>query len=148
MTSDSGVDPPRRISLEEQLEQILTDKQLRINLAEKGRQYVEKYCFLAPSGEYILNLLASEDNSAYYPRYFVDDYVNVYLEPIPEYLQLMTIELLQKYGLHPESAPKRPMCADLIPKLPDAFFQQLKRWDTTSLVEDRRWVVYKKDWFP
>ena len=90
-------------NIEQQLEQLLTDKELRLKLAAEGRAYVEQYHDRTQVAEQILNALAETDTGNlkydYYPTFFTRNYRLPEEQFIPTYLKRLTAAIIQRYGL-------------------------------------------------
>ncbi|MCJ7531805.1 MAG: tetratricopeptide repeat protein [Anaerolineales bacterium] len=90
-------------NIEQQLEQLLTDKELRLELAAEGRAYVEQYHDRVTVAERILNALAQTEATDltydYYPTFFTRHYRLPEDQVIPTYLKRLTAAVIQRYGL-------------------------------------------------
>lgn len=95
-----GINPD---NVEERLEMLLTDKNLRLRLAEEGRRYVEAYHDHLGIAQTILGSYESINNDAFiydhYPTFFARDYRIPENQIIPSYLKRMTSAIVQKHGL-------------------------------------------------
>jgi hypothetical protein len=93
-----------------QLRRLLTDKNLRINLAAAGRPFVEKYHDRARVAQHMLDCLnAPQDQMLdYYPVFFSKDYRPPDDEVIDPEIQRLTTEVVHRYGL-PEGVDPQDM---------------------------------------
>lgn len=98
-------------NLYEPLKRLLTDKDLRIRLAQEGRKYVEKYYdHVNVAGRILECLEADEIEYDHYPAFFSRYYRLPQGESIPDELKRMTAETIQRWGL-PEDADPQDMIA-------------------------------------
>ncbi len=96
-------------NLYEQLKRLLTDRELRMQLAQKGRQYVEQYHDHVKIARRILERLETPDKTYdYYPTFFARHYRLPEGETIPDDLKCMTAQIIQKWGL-PENVDPRDL---------------------------------------
>lgn len=93
-----------------QIRRLLTDKGLRLQLAEAGRPFVEKYHERANVAQHMLDCLELRQDQPldYYPSFFSRDYRPPDDEVIDPDLQRLTAEVVQCYGL-PEDIDTQDM---------------------------------------
>lgn len=107
-------DPPilhlNPANLHAQLRRLLTEKSLRIRLAEAGRPFVEKYHDRCNVAQHILNCLDSVENQEcdYWPSFFARYYQPPANEVLDSNLKNLTAEIVQRYGL-PEGISARDL---------------------------------------
>lgn len=84
-----------------QMKRLLTDKQLRMSLAQEGRKYVEAHHDHVRVAQEILECLERDEAIQYdfYPSFFARHYHLPEGETIPEDLKEMTTQIVQKWGL-------------------------------------------------
>lgn len=90
-----------------QLKRLLTDKELRISLAKRGREYAEKYYNHKKVSQRILEGLNSGSSGKrdHYPAFFASEYCLPEGEIIPKDLKRMTTQVIRKWGLPPDVDP-------------------------------------------
>lgn len=90
------------------LKRILTDKSLRLKLASEGRPFVEKYHDHRNVAQYLLSCAGYSPNSSYhyYPSFFSTQYQLPSEEKIPDYLKVMTSQIIRQWGLPPNIQPE------------------------------------------
>jgi hypothetical protein len=96
----------------EQLKRLLTDRDLRIRLAEGGRTYVERYHDDAVVARRIVDLARAEHVERYdhYPSFFAKEYQRPAGDVVPEDVQEMTTRIVRRWGL-PSDVDPRDMIA-------------------------------------
>jgi hypothetical protein len=95
-------------NLYSQLRRLLTDKNLRLNLAAAGRPFVEKYHGRSRVAQHMLDCLGATQNQVldYHPVFFSRDYRPPDDEPIDPEIQRLTTEVVQRYGLPEDVDPQ------------------------------------------
>jgi hypothetical protein len=93
-----------------QLKHLLTHRQLRVNLAHKGRIYVERYHDHVQVGRRILDALSAGEarKCDHYPEFFARSFRLPGGSEIPEKLKRMTAQIVQRWGL-PEGVDPQDM---------------------------------------
>ncbi len=96
----------------EQLKRLLTDRDLRVRLAQQGREYVERYHDHVAVARRIVECLNVERLAQYdhYPTFFARNYRLPDGETIPDGLKRMTAKVVQRWGL-PEDVDPQDMIA-------------------------------------
>lgn len=91
-----------------QLKALLTDRALRIRLAEGGRRYVERYHEDASVARRIVDLALADDIARYdhYPTFFAKQYRRPAGDVIPGDLREMTARIVERWGLPPDVDPQ------------------------------------------
>jgi len=99
-------------NLYDQLRRLLTDKSLRLGLAQAGRPFVEKHHDRVNVAQYMLDRLASGDSQAdYYPSFFTTEYRLSEGETIDSELKELTGQIVKArglpYGVDPDTLKAR-----------------------------------------
>jgi hypothetical protein len=126
-------------NLYQKLKKLLTDRNLRLSLAFTGRAFVEKHNDHTQVAQQILLALGMHqpqvsDEYDYYPTFFLEKYVLPDGEKIPEYLKVMTSQIIKKWGVPPNVNFENLVKKGLVAKeyLPPACL--LHRWNSEKLV--------------
>lgn len=136
-------------NLEAEARRVLTDRALRVDLAERGRRYVERHSDRVRIAEAILGHL--EQGPALrpdcYPHFFAEAFERPPSEPIPDYLQRFSFEVLTRFGAPPDVDLTRMLRAGLL--LPDAaaHLESIPRW-TAPTRQLGPWVRCRPDIWP
>jgi hypothetical protein len=132
--------------LKARVRRVLADRELRVALAHAGRAYVERTCALPAFGKWMLGAIAEAQAGVaeYYPRYFADDCTNVLSEPLPPYLEGLTLDVLRTHGAMPQSDLRRLITAGFLADGAAGALADVPRWETGNLNEDARWALYDR----
>ncbi len=97
-------------TLEDQLAELLINKRLRLDLAEKGRKHVERYHdHLAIASRLIEACLAARRGKLdydYYPEFFAREYTIPDDQAVPAHLKRLSAMVAQKWGLPEGISPR------------------------------------------
>jgi hypothetical protein len=122
-----NIDPE---NLGAQLKLLLTERQLRIRLAEEGGRYAERYHDHVKVAGQILNRLAAEGVEAYdhYPSFFARRYQLPEGDHVPDDLKRLSAQVVQRWGL-PEGVDPHDMIArGLVSADVLKFSELIPRW--------------------
>lgn len=97
-------------NLYDQLKTLLTNRELRIDLARKGRSYVETYHGHTKIAESIIDALDSSERQTFdhYPKFYAERLQLPAGLVLPEELKRLTARIIQRWGL-PENVDPRDM---------------------------------------
>ncbi len=97
-------------NLYEQLKRLLTDRELRVCLAQKGRAYVERYHDHEKVARRIIEKLDDDRTQEYdhYPRFYAERFELPKGITLPYDLQRLTAQIVQRWGL-PEGVDPQDM---------------------------------------
>jgi tetratricopeptide (TPR) repeat protein len=120
-----------------QLRRVLTDRALRIELAERGRAYVETYAARDRVAASVVEDLEAADTGRHdiYPVYFTRDFTIPDGDRVPAYLQSLTLDVLRRHGAPPDVDLDRLANAGLVPA-------------GVSLADVPRWTAATRDLAP
>jgi hypothetical protein len=95
-----------------QLKRLLSDRELRIRLAQEGRAYVERFHDHIKVARLLVESISAEKIEPYdhYPMFFAQQYTLPHGQEVPEPLKRMTAEIVQRWGL-PEGVDPQDMIA-------------------------------------
>jgi hypothetical protein len=84
-----------------QLRRLLSDKELRVEMAQQGRPFIEKYHDRRQVAQHVLDCLSSvrDQKYDYYPDFFAAQYRLPQGEVIDSDLKRLTAEIVQRHGL-------------------------------------------------
>ncbi len=122
------------INLKNCLREVLTNKKLRIDLANQGYEYLQKgYHEPTNAAQSILNALEREQNKQfdYYPTAFTEIATKKPYEFIPAFLQNMTKEILTQHGTSPMTNLSRLASEGFIPA--EFAHSEVPRWNMDAL---------------
>lgn len=113
-----------------QMRLLLTDKDLRLQLAGAGRPFVEKYHERANVAQHMLDCLELRQDQPldYYPSFFSRDFRLPGDEVIDADIQRLTAEVVQRYGLPPDVDPQDMIRRGLMVTDSLTSSQQIPRW--------------------
>jgi hypothetical protein len=121
-------------NLYSQLKRLLTDRDLRLRLANQGREYVECHHDHIKVAQRILEFLSKDiEKYDYYPTYFAREF---HLEPgdvMPAKLKRITAEVIKRWGLPEDVDPMDMISRGLMSS--DALMtssQRIPRWPVAS----------------
>jgi hypothetical protein len=119
----------------EQLKRLLTDSQLRIQLAHDGRSYVERYHDRVACARRIITGLEQQKINGWdhYPTFFTRHYHLDVGECIPRYLKRTTAKILQRWGLPNDIDVKDLSARGLVCEYKGQQFRSIPRWDLKEL---------------
>lgn len=140
--------------LVDQLRELLTNEALRVELAERGRPFVEKHHGHVAVAQCIMDRL-EDGNVDYYPSYFAKKYELPQGAALPLALKKRTAEIIAQHGL-PEGASLESMVGR---GLSETISGELTRWGANDrageqedeppsvdgLVDDARRALAAKD---
>jgi hypothetical protein len=93
-------------NIREQLRRLLTDRPLRLSLARRGREYVERNHDHVTVARRILEYLGGRiDGHFHYPAFFAREYRTAKDNPVPLYLRKMTGRIMGRWGLPEDVDP-------------------------------------------
>jgi hypothetical protein len=129
-----------------QLRRLLTDRDLRRQLARDGLSYVESHNTPQAVGNYIVQAVERSQNGLcdYFPEFFYTDYRVPAGDVVPGYLREMTVDILRTYGAPPEVDLERLRTENLVP--PAADLTEIPRWNTPCR-QTAPWVRVRADAF-
>lgn len=133
----------------DKIKTVLTNKQLRIDMAEAGIEYM-RLGLHEPStvAEYMISCSerAKKENFDYYPTFFLEHSAPPEGEHVPEYLKQMTWQLMKKHGVAPDFKPKHAFMAGHLPKgVTPEMTMKLPRWDESKFRKKCFWGWWAKD---
>lgn len=113
-----------------QLKQLLTDKNLRIQLAEAGRPFIEKHHNQKEVARRILQSIEPAENVKpdYHPGFFARDYQLPAGETIPDDLKNLTARIIRKWGLPEGVSPKEMVERGLLSEDAANNIEPVLRW--------------------
>lgn len=125
-------------NLYHQLKRLLSDKGLRIQLANDGRKYVERYHDHVKVAESVLELLSQEPVHGYdyYPTYFARHFCLDDGEAIPPKLQKMTTEIARRWGLPEDVDPGDMVSRGLMSADGSDLSKFIPRWKSIERPRD------------
>ncbi len=130
-------------NLYEQMKRVLTDKDLRIKLAEAGAVYVKQYGDRNMVAKRMLDDVERSERGDfdYYPHYFFNDLTIPDGEILPDYLQYMRLEILMEHGIPLKSDLTRLILAGLLPSSAFKYLDTIesKQWKQ-PMKETAKWV--------
>lgn len=116
----------------ERIKRIIKDKKLRIDLAERGRAYVESG-FNTPkaAAAHMLNALerARRDEYDYYPFFYFEEGKSTPTNPVPVFLRQLTLEIAQMYGISPNTDLAKVIKSGLLPE----EVGTIPRWELSKI---------------
>ena len=122
----------RPSNLYEQLKRLLTNKNLRRQLASDGREFVEcHHCHIAVARR-ILDLLNQTRIEKYehYPTYFARQFKLDEDERLPKHLLKMTTRIVRRWGLPSGVNPNSLVQRRLMAPLAERELDTIPRWET------------------
>lgn len=131
------------------LRTVLTNKNLRIEMAEAGIEYT-RLGINSPANvaQYLLDSYdrAKNNDYDYYPTFFFEHSAPPEGEHVPEYLKQMTWQLMKKHGVAPDFKPKHAFMAGHLPKgVTPEMTMKLPRWDESKFRKKCFWGWWAKD---
>ena len=129
------------LQLTEQLRILCENKELRIQLAVKGRTWMAQgLTHPRAIAERMIGACAGTLPVDYYPTAFMDLCNAPEQEPLPDYLQQLTLAILQKYGCHPDMEPLILLERGLVPAGCEVQLRSLPRWKKDDMHEIAPWA--------
>ena len=145
-TPDRPVIPITPATVKERLREVLTSQRLRLELASAGKEYMRQGWFEPETAaKSILQSVQRERAGRfdYYPTAFADFAEAPADEPTPPYLHDLTVDVLRRHGVHPETDLPRMERAGLLP--PGAADEDFPRWDMEKMRKIGPWNWCRKD---
>jgi len=116
-------------NVREQLGRLLTDRQLRLSLAQQGREYVTRNHDHVKVARQILGYLNGDaGDHLHYPSFYARCYRAPASEPVPPYLQKMTASLMRRWGLPHDVDPDALVERGLISAVDAQSLREVLRW--------------------
>jgi len=133
-------------NLVDQLRRVLTDGNLRVELAKAGRRYVEATNSPEAIGRFIENAIREgrAGIADYYPKFFFTDFTNVTGERVPDYIRQMTMGAILTHGAPADTNVEQLVAAGMLPPNALSVINHVPRWPST-LRETASWVLCGRD---
>lgn len=110
----------------QELKRIISDKELRKEIAIEGQKYVkEKHHPNVVAGE-ILAWLDKKSSPHYFPQFYLDHFIEQSQKISPE-LQEMSLQVLKKFGCNKSTDLNQAIARNLLPK--ETRLDDIPRWD-------------------
>lgn len=97
--ANSPVYAVNKENLYQKLRLLLTQREIRLDYATRGRTYAEKNHGHIDVARYLLSKLDPTDDHLYFPTYYSKEYVLPEREEISDRVKVLTGEIVQRYGL-------------------------------------------------
>jgi tetratricopeptide (TPR) repeat protein len=122
-----------------QAKRALTDRALRVALAEQGRAYVERWAARDQVARAVVESLDAADAGRFdvWPTRFFDGFEPPVDDIVPAYVRDLTLEVLRRHGAPPEADLARLAAAGLLPA--GAALDDVPRW-TAPTREIGPWI--------
>jgi hypothetical protein len=128
-----------------ELRRVLTNRELRLDLAARGRTYVETYCDATKVAARLLAALEPDARPDLYPRYFFDTATRPEGEHVPPIVNTLTAEVLRRHGAPAEVDWAALVLRGLVPG--DLPADAVPRW-TDARRALGPWVEARADLWP
>jgi len=128
-----------------ELRRVLTNRELRLDLAARGRTYVETYCDATKVAARLLAALEPDARPDLYPRYFFDTATRPEGEHVPPIVHTLTAEVLRRHGAPAEVDWAALVLRGLVPG--DLPADAVPRW-TDARRALGPWVEARADLWP
>jgi len=131
-------------NFKEVVKTVVQDVGLRTQLARMGRDYIDsKFSSPTSIASYILESLEREKklDRDLYPTLFTERATIPDGEPMPSYLQHRTLEIMQLYGVHPQTDLQRLVDNNLLPSLNKNEIDSIPRWEVSTLQQEGPWIL-------
>ena len=145
-TPDRPVIPITPATVKQRLREVLTSQQLRLELASAGKEYMLQGWFdPETAAKSILQSVRKEQTGRfdYYPTAFAD-FAEAPDDETPfPYLYDLTVDVLRRHGVHPDTDMARMERAGLLP--PGAAAGDFPRWDMGKMRKTGPWNWCRQD---
>jgi hypothetical protein len=133
-----------RENFKEAVRRVVLDIPFRKRLARMGRDYIQNgISSPAANAQYTVDGLTREKRGEYdlFPTLFADMAFIPQGEPMPDYLKQRTLEVLLRYGAHPDTDLARLHRQGLLPEGCENRLKEIPRWDIARLVQRGPWIL-------
>jgi len=134
-------------NFKEAVRRVVLDIPFRKRMVRIGYDYIQSGISKpAAIAQYMLDSLERErlGECDIFPTLYTDKADLPAGECMPEYLKQRTLEVLLRYGAHPETDLKRLFRQGLLPEGSERMMDAVPRWDISGLVERGPWIFMHK----
>lgn len=131
-------------TLKENLKQVIMDVGYRASLAQGGRDFIDMGIGSPASvAQYMLSALdrARQNDYDIYPVLFTQKAELPPGEMMPQYLKDLTLKVIMKHGVHPDTDLARLARTGLMPAVSMEQLSKVPRWDASQLTEEGPWII-------